>query len=101
MVEDVLRYKRLDGVAEALARIAQVWFPGGRQAHLLVAEAAAAGGVRMQVIWGREDRIIPAAQAEVLAAAECHVLEGAGHLPHMEKSAEVNRLIARFLASGG
>ncbi len=98
MVEDVLRYKRLDGVAEALARIAQAWFPGGRQAHLLAAEAAA-GGVRLQVIWGREDRIIPAAQAAALAAAECHVLEGAGHLPHMEKAAEVNRLIARFIAA--
>ncbi len=99
MVEDVLRYKRLDGVAEAMARIAQVWFPGGRQAHLLVAEAAASG-VRMQVIWGREDRVIPAAQAEALASAERHVLEGAGHMPHMEKAAEVNRLIARFLAAG-
>ena len=99
MVEDVLRYKRLDGVAEALARIAQAWFPGGLQAHLLVAEAAA-GGVRTLVIWGREDRIIPAEQVEALAAAERNVLAGAGHLPHMEKAGEVNRLIARFIAAG-
>jgi pimeloyl-ACP methyl ester carboxylesterase len=26
-----------------------------------------------------------------------HILDGAGHLPHMEKSAEVNRLIASFV----
>ena len=31
MVEDVLRYKRLDGVPEALAAFAEEWFPGGRQ----------------------------------------------------------------------
>jgi pyruvate dehydrogenase E2 component (dihydrolipoyllysine-residue acetyltransferase) len=97
MIEDVLRYKRLDGVAEALARITKAWFPGGRQAFRPVAQAAASG-VPMQLIWGREDRIIPATQADA-AAAERHVLEGAGHLPHMEKAGEVNRLIARFLAA--
>ncbi len=32
MVEDVLRYKRLDGVAAALDTIARAWFPDGRQA---------------------------------------------------------------------
>ena len=26
-----------------------------------------------------------------------HILEAAGHLPHMEKSGEVNRLIRRFI----
>src|SRR5712691_2048889 len=31
MVEDVLRYKRLDGVAAALEAIAADWFPGGVQ----------------------------------------------------------------------
>ena len=94
MVEDVLRYKRLDGVAEALARIVAAWFPDGRQVFLPVAEAAARG-VKMQVIWGREDRIIPVTHADGLAPGLRHVLEGVGHLPHMEKAAEVNRLIAR------
>src|SRR5205823_6917684 len=31
MVEDVLRYKRLDGVPEALAAFAEEWFPGDQQ----------------------------------------------------------------------
>jgi pimeloyl-ACP methyl ester carboxylesterase len=26
-----------------------------------------------------------------------HILDAAGHLPHMEKSGEVNRLIGRFI----
>jgi pyruvate dehydrogenase E2 component (dihydrolipoamide acetyltransferase) len=98
MVEDVLRYKRLDGVAEALRTLAQEWFPNGRQ-RLGVDEIVASSlAMPVQIIWGREDRIIPVAQAEALAGkVPVHVLNGAGHLPHMEKSAEVNRLIARFV----
>lgn len=97
MVEDVLRYKRLDGVAEALARIARAWFPGGRQTYLPVAEAVR--HVPTQAIWGCEDRIIPVAHAQTLPPTHRHVLEGAGHLPHMEKAGEVNRLIAQFIAA--
>jgi len=97
MVEDVLRYKRLDGVAAALGAIAATWFPGGRQRQLM---DIAALETAMQIIWGREDRVIPVAQAEAAAGKmPLHILDGAGHLPHMEKSAETNRLIASFLSS--
>jgi pyruvate dehydrogenase E2 component (dihydrolipoamide acetyltransferase) len=98
MVEDVLRYKRLDGVAAALETIRAAWFPGGVQAVALDP-----GGLDMpvQVIWGREDRIIPVAHAEALAGrAAVAILDAAGHLPHMEKSGEVNRLIAGLVAGG-
>jgi pyruvate dehydrogenase E2 component (dihydrolipoyllysine-residue acetyltransferase) len=97
MVEDVLRYKRLDGVAAALDTIARAWFPGGRQAVDL---RPALGGlsIPVQLIWGRDDRIIPVGHAEALAATlPVRLLDGAGHLPHMEKSGEVNRLIGRFI----
>jgi pyruvate dehydrogenase E2 component (dihydrolipoamide acetyltransferase) len=97
MVEDVLLYKRLDGVSAALARIADAWFSGGRQS-LDLAERIAALAMPVQLIWGREDRIIPVAHAEALAARlPVHILEDAGHLPHMEKAGEVNRLISRFI----
>jgi len=95
MVEDVLRYKRLDGVGPALEAIAAAWFPGGRQA---VALDPAGLAMPVLLIWGREDRIVPAAHAEALAGRlPVAILDGAGHLPHMEKSGEVNRLLARFL----
>lgn len=97
MVEDVLRYKRLDGVAAALDRVARAWFPEGRQA-LDLRPALAALSVPVQIVWGREDRIIPCTHAEALAGKlPVHIIESAGHLPHMEKSGEVNRLIARFV----
>jgi len=97
MVEDVLRFKRLDGVTAALDTVARAWFAGGRQTLDLTA-AVAGLALPVQVIWGRDDRIIPVAHADAVApAVPVHVLEAAGHLPHMEKSGEVNRLIRRFI----
>jgi pyruvate dehydrogenase E2 component (dihydrolipoamide acetyltransferase) len=97
MIEETLRYKRLDGVAAALETIARAWFPDGRQAQGLLAELGALP-VPVQLIWGEGDRIIPTAHAEALAARlPVHILDAAGHLPHMEKSGEVNRLIGRFI----
>jgi pyruvate dehydrogenase E2 component (dihydrolipoamide acetyltransferase) len=97
MVEDVLRYKRLDGVAAALSAIAAEWFPDGKQRQKFDIGSLT---MPVQIIWGREDRIIPAAHGEGLVGkAPVQILDSAGHLPHMEKAAEVNRLIARIAAS--
>jgi len=97
MVEDVLRYKRLDGVPTALASIAQQWFPGGRQRTDL-RDKIAALQLPVQIIWGREDRIIPVSHAEALAArVPVHIIDEAGHLPHMEKAGEVTRLIKQLI----
>jgi pyruvate dehydrogenase E2 component (dihydrolipoamide acetyltransferase) len=97
MVEDVLRYKRLDGVGAALTAIAAEWFPDGRQRTGLAALVPSLT-MPVQVIWGRDDRIIPVAHAEALQGkVPVHILDNAGHLPQMEKSAEVNRLLARFI----
>ena len=94
MVEDVLRYKRLDGVTAALGAIATEWFPNGAQNQRFDVSSLS---MPTQIIWGRDDRIIPVAHAEALAGRiPVHILDSTGHLPHMEKSAEVNRLIARL-----
>ncbi len=97
MVEDVLRFKRLDGVTAALDTIARAWFAGGRQTRSLRSELDALD-IPTQLIWGRNDQIIPVSHADALASrVSVHLLDGAGHLPHMEKSGEVNRLIRRFI----
>ena len=95
MVEDVLRYKRLDGVAAALRAIAEEWFPDSKQRQKFDIGSLT---MPLQIIWGRADRIIPVAHGEALAGrVPVHILDSAGHLPHMEKAAEVNRLIARLV----
>jgi pyruvate dehydrogenase E2 component (dihydrolipoamide acetyltransferase) len=97
MVEDVLRYKRIDGVKTALETIARAWFAGGRQTRDIRAEITALAAP-VQIIWGHDDKIIPVTHAEALASRlPVHILDAAGHLPHMEKAGEVNRLIRRFI----
>jgi pyruvate dehydrogenase E2 component (dihydrolipoamide acetyltransferase) len=50
------------------------------------------------VIWGAEDRIIPARHARGLpATVRTHVLPGAGHMPHLEKASDVSRLLLDFI----
>ncbi|MCH6586808.1 MAG: acetoin dehydrogenase dihydrolipoyllysine-residue acetyltransferase subunit [Proteobacteria bacterium] len=96
MVEEVLRYKRLDGVEAALRGIAGAVFPGGRQGTVL-AERLSELAQPVQVIRGREDRILPPAQAEGLPAnVAVTMIENAGHMPQMEAAAEVNRLIRKI-----
>jgi pyruvate dehydrogenase E2 component (dihydrolipoamide acetyltransferase) len=100
MVEDVLRYKRLDGAEAALRAVAGAAFKGGRQAARFD-DRLGELRVPVQVIWGREDRIVPAAHAANLpSSVPVHVLDGAGHMVHMEKAAEVNRLIADLIRRG-
>jgi pyruvate dehydrogenase E2 component (dihydrolipoamide acetyltransferase) len=100
-VEEVLRYKRLDGVDEALRTIAAACFPDGRQA-VDVRGLVARADVPLLVIWGAADRIIPATHADAAPpSAQVHILDGAGHMPQMEHSGEVNRLLGAFLDSAG
>lgn len=97
MVENVLKAKRMDGAQTALERIAAACFAGGRQ-QWLARERLGALARPVQVIWGEEDRILPVVHAEGLPAAiAVHRIAGAGHLVHMEKAAEVDALIERFL----
>ena len=93
MVNDVLKYKRLDGVDQALRHLAEGLFPGGRQKPLDLSRLARLT-VPITVIWGRNDRILPLGHADFMPdRIEVHRLDNVGHIAHMEASAEVNRLI--------
>ena len=54
------------------------------------------------IIWGRQDRIIPVAHAQVakngIPNAELHILDSCGHGPHFERPNDFNRLVLEFLA---
>jgi pyruvate dehydrogenase E2 component (dihydrolipoamide acetyltransferase) len=94
LIDDVLKFKRLDGVDKALGALAEALFGGGRQKEEIAA-AAKAAGIPVTVIFGKEDRIIPPAHAQALAgAARIEVIDGAGHMPMMEAAKRVNELLA-------
>jgi pyruvate dehydrogenase E2 component (dihydrolipoamide acetyltransferase) len=100
MVEEVLQFKRRDGVPEALRKIAIANFRDGRQVGGMRSGLASLK-VPAAVVWGASDRIIPSAQAQGLpATVAVHVIEGAGHMPHMEQPQQFNTIARQvFLAA--
>lgn len=93
MLEDMLKFKRLEGVDTALAQLASAIADGNRQRHDL---RGVLGQHPALVVWGGKDAIIPASHAEGLEA-EVLVLADAGHMVQMEAAEEVNRRMVDFL----
>ncbi|HYD69100.1 acetoin dehydrogenase dihydrolipoyllysine-residue acetyltransferase subunit [Azospirillum sp.] len=97
MIDDLLKYKRLDGVDGALRAIASSAFEGGRQIEALDA-AVGAASVPTLVVWGEQDRVIPAAHATALGSAErVEVIPNAGHMVQMEAAGKVNALLKEHI----
>ena len=95
LVNDELRFKRMDGVDEALRAVADKMFPDGSQA-----EGPDLSGLEtpVLVIWGQDDQIIPVSHTENLSdGARIEILENTGHMPQMESAGRTNRLIGGFL----
>jgi pyruvate dehydrogenase E2 component (dihydrolipoamide acetyltransferase) len=101
VVDDLLAYKRLDGVDEALHALLGTLLSDDDTQRIdsgaILAEID--GAVPVTVVWGTGDRVIPAGQAESVAGAACHLLDGAGHMPHMERPAEVQAAVEEAIAT--
>jgi pyruvate dehydrogenase E2 component (dihydrolipoamide acetyltransferase) len=98
LVDEVLRYKRLDGVEDALRTLQASLFADGRQQRV-VAEELERLDLPILVIWGARDQVIPSDHAkQAPESARVEVLADVGHSPHMEAAGEVNRLVADHLA---
>lgn len=96
MVDDLLKYKRLDGVQGFLETLRSNLFSSGKQAAGIVAGLAGYDGP-VQVIWGAEDAVIPQSHANAIQGASVTVVEGAGHMVQMENASRVNDLIKNQL----
>jgi pyruvate dehydrogenase E2 component (dihydrolipoamide acetyltransferase) len=96
MIEAVVRYKRLDGVADALAKIAasvlRVPAPVGISPTLKTLTN------RVLVIRGMRDNIVSA--GEIPAGVGLQILTHSGHMPHMEEPDRVNELLLKHFAVG-
>jgi pyruvate dehydrogenase E2 component (dihydrolipoamide acetyltransferase) len=91
MVETVLKFKRLDGVEEALGRLRDRMV-GGADAAALRADLDRIGPAL--VIASRQDRIVGAPDEAALPAGFKVVwIDGVGHMPHLEASGAVNALL--------
>lgn len=100
MVDDVLKYKRLDGVTEVLRALRDHVFPDDQQVALPVREIDTARHPLM-ILWGEADQVIGPAQRESApAGAEIHLIENAGHMCHMDQSSRANALLSGFFSAG-
>ena len=98
MVDNVLKYKRLDGVDALLAQLGEALFPQGVQQDQ-PGLALAGTSHPLLLLWGQEDQVIPVAHASYAPPrARVKLFEHTGHMAQMEQAAEVNRLILEHLA---
>lgn len=96
MVDDLLKYKRLDGVQDFLEALKSNLFSDGKQAAG-IAEGVAASGIQTTVIWGAEDAVIPQSHSSAVKGAKVDVISDAGHMAMMENAGRVNELIKEQL----
>ncbi|MBZ9986872.1 alpha/beta fold hydrolase [Mesorhizobium sp. BH1-1-5] len=96
-----LRQMEKNGNRDALASMAEALFPDGTQGFDLTT-ALAELGVPTRLVWGKLDRVAPAAHAaRAPGFAAVHLLEGVGHVPQIEAPALTARLIAETVRSCG
>ncbi len=94
MIDDMIKIKRMDGVDEAWALLRDRMVDGTDFARLM----ADAAGLKVRIIASSNDRIVGQPDpAQLPAGFELHVVAEGGHMPHVEKSAEVNALLAAAL----
>jgi pyruvate dehydrogenase E2 component (dihydrolipoamide acetyltransferase) len=99
LLEDTLKFKRLDGVELALQTIASHFCHGGRQ-EMILCEHLSRLPVPVLVLWGAEDRILPVSHALNLpASVRTEILPRFGHMLHMEAASKVNPIIRSFWES--
>lgn len=94
MIEGTLRFKRLEGVPEALSAIRDTIVDAeGQQRHWIAGTIADFNGP-VALIWGDKDQIVPLpSETQIPSPAKLSIISGAGHMPQMEAASEVNSLV--------
>ncbi len=100
LVDDVLKYKRLDGVEAALRALQGTLLADGGAGSgqaLDLAGRVAGLDLPVTVVWGAADRIIPP-PSTAPGPWPLRVVEGSGHMVHMESPHEVLEVIEGVIA---
>ncbi|MFI5015066.1 MAG: acetoin dehydrogenase dihydrolipoyllysine-residue acetyltransferase subunit [Hyphomicrobiales bacterium] len=98
-VEATLRQRSGERSAEGLEHVAATVFPDGTQAFS-VRSAFSRLAMPVKIVFGAEDRIIPARHALGLPGRiAIHLFPGLGHMPHFEARDDVARLLKELMRS--
>ncbi|NHN56363.1 acetoin dehydrogenase dihydrolipoyllysine-residue acetyltransferase subunit [Calidifontibacter sp. DB0510] len=93
LADDLMKYKRLDGVDASLNALLATLLDGDR-AGIEVAPLLSSTRVPVRVVWGEADAVVPISNAEGLAdRADVTRVPDAGHMAHMEQPSAVVRAV--------
>lgn len=99
LAEDVIKFKRLDGVKEALSVLRDGFIKDGVQSVSL-RKGLEALTMPVAVLWGASDEIIPPSQGDGLPARIAVTrLNDVGHMPQIEAAAKVIETIKAALTA--
>jgi pyruvate dehydrogenase E2 component (dihydrolipoamide acetyltransferase) len=94
MIEDMIRFKRIDGVEDALKRLRDRLV---EEANAALLSSDLSKIPAATVIASRDDKIVGVPDESALPQAFKLIwIEGASHMPHLEKSADVNAILVRL-----
>ncbi|GAA4616763.1 acetoin dehydrogenase dihydrolipoyllysine-residue acetyltransferase subunit [Saccharopolyspora hordei] len=97
LVDDLLKFKRIDGVQDCLRTLLGTLLDGDKQA-IDTASLLAGVSVPTAVVWGDQDQVVPVAAPEVFGdGVRVRVVEGAGHMVHMEAPTATREAIESVL----
>ncbi len=86
LADDLMKYKRLDGVPDALTTLLGTLLDGdapGIDMRPLLAKVP----VPITVVWGAQDQVIP--PEDTVGGSSVRQVDGAGHMVHMEAASAV------------
>jgi len=93
LINEVLKIKRFDGITESLEMIKNEIIEKGSQKNNYTEELNSSN-IPISVIWGHNDNIIPKEQTKNLSdKININILSECGHMAHIEKPQDVNRII--------
>ncbi len=103
VVAEMYRYRKRPGAPRALLQFLRVGVGlFGQRRAIGRREELSSLRMPLMVVWGRQDKLVPAAHAEaVLEAvpdARVHIFDECGHWPQVEHAEQFNSLVAEFLS---
>lgn len=89
LADDLMKFKRLDGVDAALSTLLATLLHGD-QPGIDAATILDDLDVPIAVVWGKADVVLPIANADLLAKRiDVRIVDDAGHMVHMEKPSAI------------
>jgi pyruvate dehydrogenase E2 component (dihydrolipoamide acetyltransferase) len=88
LADDLMKFKRIDGVDAALNTLVGTLLDGDAQ-RLDVSGALSRVEVPVAVVWGRQDGVLPVDNAAAVGDRSVSYVDDAGHMVHMEKPTPV------------